>query len=125
MKGLQSSDPVLRLSSEPLGDAHIEMLAVVLGNRAKLERYLLLAKGVVLKLLGRLGRVYMGCEDVVQVKLTGEHVHHDATGTVGNPGRLGLVGSILGRLWVFAGGAEREPIQCVFASEHIGRRMAI
>lgn len=125
MKSLQLPNQVLKLSSEPPGDAHIEMLAAVLGGPAELECYFLLAESVVLKFLGGLGWVHVRSKGIVQGKLTGKHVHHDVVGIIGNPGRLRVVVLALGRLWVFAGVAGREPIQGVFASEQTGRRSVI
>lgn len=91
----EAFNQVLCLAPESLGDMHLVRFAlrILLG---KLLVDFFLAEGVVHELLRRLSTVYKRRKDVVQAKLTGEHVHHD----VHNPSLL------LGR----AGGDHRRPI---------------
>lgn len=83
MENHEALDQVLCLAPESLGDMQLVRLAfrILLG---KLLVDFFLAEGVVHELLRRLSTVYERRKDVVQAKLTREHVHHD----VHNPSLL-------------------------------------
>lgn len=74
MQHLQLVNQIVRFTPESLG--YLNLLLLSLGRFRELLGYLLLAEGIILKLLSRLLAVYHRSEDVVQTELSREDVHH-------------------------------------------------
>lgn len=89
---------MLGLSPETLRNVNVKTLTALCAEFCKLCKYLLLAQGVVLELLGRFGRIHVRGERIMQIELPREDVHHDAKSIVGNLGCIISVVSIIGRL---------------------------
>lgn len=59
MESLQSPNQVFDLPPEPLGNAHIQVLATIFGDSTELGQDLLLAESIILKLLSGPCHVHM------------------------------------------------------------------
>lgn len=116
MKSLQSLNQVLKPPSEPLRNAHIEILAAIVGDSAELRGNFFLTKSVILKFLGCRGWVHMRREGIVQTELAWKYVHHDKNRVVGVPVCPATAAFDFCRLWTFDC-VMGKPVQSVFASE--------
>lgn len=110
MQGLQTPHQVLRRASESFGSSHIKNMNATL-LFAKLVEYFFLSEGVVLKFLGRLCRIDMRREHIMQTELTRKHVHHHSKRIVGSYGVRIVFIAIPRSEEVLAGTRRRESIQ--------------
>lgn len=101
MQSLQPLHQMLELSSQAFGNADVKMRLIAVGEFLKPGEDFLLPKSVVLELLGRLAHVHMRREHVMQAKLTGKHVHHDANRIPHATSRLAAVAAVVTFLGMF------------------------